>query len=162
MTLHVCTSLAFQQSRIRPRTQLLKQTRGSPSSPATVRAWQLFYLLACLAPPGRSFVALTCEYVHSARAPGPAAAPSEARDWAARTWTALKRSTKAGPRRQVGRLANTAAWQVLDAQCPPSTQRQRARVPHNALKPCTMRCWTVSLTHAAGQLQRHSRLAQQL
>ena len=82
--------------------QLLKQTRGCPPGPATTRAWQLFYLLACLAPPGRSFVALVCEYVHSAGAPGPASAPGEAHEWAARAWMALKRSTKAGPRRQVG------------------------------------------------------------
>jgi len=66
-----------------------------------VRAWQLFYLLACLAPPGRSFVALVCEYVHSSGAPGQAAAAGEAREWAAKTWSALKRTTKAGPRRQV-------------------------------------------------------------
>lgn len=81
--------------------QLLKQTRGGPPGVPMVRAWQLFYLLACLAPPGRAFVALVCEYVHSAGAAGVAAAPGEARQWAAKTWAALKRSTKAGPRRQV-------------------------------------------------------------
>lgn len=80
---------------------MLKQTRGSPPGPAAVRAWQLFYLLACLAPPGRAFVALVCEYVHSAGAAGALGAPGEAREWAAKTWAALKRSTKAGPRRQV-------------------------------------------------------------
>lgn len=66
-----------------------------------MRAWQLFYLLACLAPPGRAFVALVCEYVHSAGAAGALGAPGEARDWAVKTWAALKRSTKSGPRRQV-------------------------------------------------------------
>jgi MyTH4 domain len=62
--------------------QLLKQTRGSAAGLQTVRAWQLFYLLACLAPPGRAFVALVCEYVHSAGAAGALGAPGEARDWA--------------------------------------------------------------------------------
>ena len=81
--------------------QLLKQTRGSTAGLQTVRAWQLFYLLACLAPPGRAFVALVCEYVHSAGAAGALGAPGEARDWAVKTWAALKRSTKSGPRRQV-------------------------------------------------------------
>lgn len=79
---------------------MLKQTRGAPEGPPTTAAWQLFYLLACVAPPGRAFVALVCEYVHAAAAPG-APAMGGARDWAAKSWVALKHSTKAGARRQV-------------------------------------------------------------
>lgn len=70
------------------------------AGPPTTAAWQLFYLLACLVPPGRAFVALVCEYVHAAAAPA-APALDGARDWAVKTWTALKHSTKAGARRQV-------------------------------------------------------------
>lgn len=95
--------------------QLLKQTRGAMAGPPTTAAWQLFYLLACLVPPGRAFVALVCEYVHAAAAPA-APALDGARDWAVKTWTALKHSTKSGARRQV-RQGCTHPPEPLPSRC---------------------------------------------
>ena len=78
--------------------QLLKQSRGNPSS-SSHRAWELFYLVASTMPPSKDFVGLVSEYVHTV-------AHNEAEDasvkvMAQSTWSSLKRSAKAGARRTV-------------------------------------------------------------
>jgi len=93
--------------------QLVKQTRGNPLPHSRARAWELFTLVAAAMPPSKDFTGLISEYVHSVVRDGPAAisaaggAPAPApgdeavRAAAEATWSALKRSTKAGPRRTV-------------------------------------------------------------
>ena len=80
--------------------QLLKQTRGNPDTGSAVRAWQLFLLTGATAPPSKDFVGLISEYVHGA-SHNEVDGPLEVRAWALRTWSALKRSAKAGTRRSV-------------------------------------------------------------
>lgn len=65
------------------------------------QAWELFFLVASVMPPSKEFVSLVSEYVHTVAHPdGPTASP-EVQALAGKTWTALKRSAKAGPRRTV-------------------------------------------------------------
>ena len=64
------------------------------------QAWELFYLVASTMPPSKEFVGLVSEYVHTV-AHGDAEGDARVRELAGRTWAALKRSAKAGPRRTV-------------------------------------------------------------
>ncbi|MEW5314403.1 MAG: hypothetical protein WDW38_005908 [Sanguina aurantia] len=77
--------------------QLLKQTRANPGQPSRVRAWELFYLVSSTMPPSKDFVGLVSEYIHSV-AHDESEHPA-IKALAGRTWTSLKRSAKAGPRR---------------------------------------------------------------
>ncbi|KIY99686.1 hypothetical protein MNEG_8273, partial [Monoraphidium neglectum] len=88
--------------------QLVRQTRGNPLPASRARAWELFTLVAASMPPSKDFTGLISEYVHGVVRDGPAAtsgggapAPGDeaVRTAAEATWAALKRSTKAGPRR---------------------------------------------------------------
>ena len=83
-----------------PASQLLKQTRGNPDLEGTVRAWMMFLLIAATAPPGKEFVGIVSEYVHGV-SHNEAGVHEEVRAWAMRTWTALKRTAKAGSRQTV-------------------------------------------------------------
>mmetsp|Transcript_37392 Transcript_37392/g.110381 ORF Transcript_37392/g.110381 Transcript_37392/m.110381 type:complete len:1168 (-) Transcript_37392:781-4284(-) len=77
--------------------QLLKQTRGNPSAASTLKAWELFHVVASTMPPSKEFVGLISEYVHMVvqnEAGDPAV-----RDMATRAYSALNRSAKSGPRR---------------------------------------------------------------
>jgi hypothetical protein len=65
-----------------------------------MQAWELFFMVASTMPPSKEFVGLVSEYVHTV-AHGDAEVDEEARSLAGRTWGALKRSAKAGPRRTV-------------------------------------------------------------
>ena len=80
--------------------QLLKQTRGNPDSDSAVRAWMMMLLTAATAPPGKEFVGIVSEYVHS-MSHNESEVPEEIRAWAMRTWAALKRTAKAGSRQSV-------------------------------------------------------------
>uniref|UniRef100_A0A383VU44 Kinesin motor domain-containing protein n=1 Tax=Tetradesmus obliquus TaxID=3088 RepID=A0A383VU44_TETOB len=77
--------------------QLVKQTRGNPSPSSRSKAWGLFNLVAASMPPSKDFTGLISEYVHSALQDMEEG--EEAKEAAAATWAALKRSTKCGPRR---------------------------------------------------------------
>ena len=66
-----------------------------------VQAWELFFLVASVMPPSKEFVSLVSEYVHTVAHPDGPAGAEDAQRLAAKTWTALKRSAKAGPRRTV-------------------------------------------------------------
>jgi len=77
--------------------QLLKQTRGNPNVNSRTKAWELFQLTAATMPPSKDFVGLVSEYIH-----GVAHDDNEVpavRNLASKTWSGLKRSAKAGPRR---------------------------------------------------------------
>ena len=87
--------------------QLIKQTRGAPSPASAARAWQVFFAVAACMPPGREFTGLVSEYVHAAsRDEGE---PEEVCALAARTWAALKRTTKAGQRRTLPEMGEIDA-----------------------------------------------------
>eukprot|EP00878_Enallax_costatus_P030168 GHUV01032825.1.p1 GENE.GHUV01032825.1~~GHUV01032825.1.p1 ORF type:complete len:1266 (+),score=433.04 GHUV01032825.1:2206-6003(+) len=77
--------------------QLVKQTRGNPSSHSRAKAWGMFNLVAASMPPSKDFTGLISEYIHSAVQDMDDA--EEAKQAAVATWQALKRSTKCGPRR---------------------------------------------------------------
>ena len=79
--------------------QLLKQSRGN-STASSALAWELFFLVASAMPPSKDFVGLVSEYVHTV-AHGDLEVDAASRALAQRTWTALKRSAKAGTRRTV-------------------------------------------------------------
>lgn len=66
-----------------------------------LQAWELFFLVASVMPPSKEFVSLVSEYVHTVAHPDGPAGAEDAQRLAAKTWTALKRSAKAGPRRTV-------------------------------------------------------------
>ena len=74
-----------------------------------VQAWELFFLVASVMPPSKEFVSLVSEYVHTVAHPDGPAGAEDAQRLAAKTWTALKRSAKAGPRRTVSRTRPTVA-----------------------------------------------------
>ncbi len=65
-----------------------------------MRAWMMFLLIAATAPPGKEFVGIVSEYVHGV-SHNEAGVHDEVRAWAMRTWTALKRTAKAGSRQTV-------------------------------------------------------------
>ncbi|GBF96810.1 hypothetical protein Rsub_09666 [Raphidocelis subcapitata] len=86
--------------------QLVRQTRGNPLPHSRARAWELFTLVAAAMPPSKDFTGLISEYIHGVvrdglAAAGCAPAPGDeaVRAAAEAMWGALKRSTKAGPRR---------------------------------------------------------------
>lgn len=87
--------------------QLIKQTRGGPGGAPTLRAWQLLLVVAASMPPGRDFTGLVSEYVHTASRDE--AEDEGVRALAARTWAALKRTTKAGQRRTLPEMAEIDA-----------------------------------------------------
>jgi hypothetical protein len=87
--------------------QLVKQTRGCPAPAQRARAWQLTLLLASVAPPTKEFTALVSEYVHAAAHDGDE--EEEVRALAARAWSAVKRTAKAGQRRSLPDLAELDA-----------------------------------------------------
>ena len=75
------------------------------------QAWELFFLVASVMPPSKEFVSLVSEYVHTVAHPDGPSACEEVQRLAAKTWTALKRSAKAGPRRTVRVAGNVCAGQ---------------------------------------------------
>eukprot|EP00798_Chlamydomonas_sp_ICE-L_P023239 gene23239-30463_t len=77
--------------------QLLKQTNGNPSLDSKIKGWELMQLTAATMPPSKDFVTLVSEYIHGVAQD--ATEEEEVQSIAARTWTYLKRSAKAGPRR---------------------------------------------------------------
>lgn len=79
--------------------QLIKQSRGNVT-PSAVRAWELFLLVASTMPPSKEFVGLVSEYVHT-MSHTDQDADARVKQLALRTWSALKRSAKAGARRTV-------------------------------------------------------------
>ena len=72
---------------------------------SALQAWELFFLVASVMPPSKEFVSLVSEYVHTVAHPEGPAAAQEVQQLTGKTWTALKRSAKAGPRRTVSALA---------------------------------------------------------
>ena len=66
-----------------------------------MQAWELFFLVASVMPPSKEFVSLVSEYVHTVAHPDGPSACEEVQQLAGKTWNALKRSAKAGPRRTV-------------------------------------------------------------
>ena len=52
-------------------------------------------------PPSKEFVSLVSEYVHTVAHPDGPTGSEEVQHLACKTWNALKRSAKAGPRRTV-------------------------------------------------------------
>lgn len=79
--------------------QLLKQSRGNATATA-VSGWELFYVVASTMPPSKEFVGLVSEFVHTV-AHHDAEVNQAVKAMANQTWTALKRSVKAGTRRTV-------------------------------------------------------------
>ena len=77
-----------------------------------MQAWELFFLVASVMPPSKEFVSLVSEYVHTVAHPDGPAGAEDAQRLAAKTWTALKRSAKAGPRRTVSRPRPTKALEL--------------------------------------------------
>jgi len=65
------------------------------------QAWELFFLVAAVMPPSKEFVSLVSEYVHTVAHPDGPTGSEEVQRLACKTWNALKRSAKAGPRRMV-------------------------------------------------------------
>ncbi|CAK0740574.1 hypothetical protein CVIRNUC_001260 [Coccomyxa viridis] len=88
--------------------QLLKQSRGNTTA-SCAKAWELFFLVASVMPPSKEFVSLVSEYVHTVAHPDGPAGAEDAQRLAAKTWTALKRSAKAGPRRTLPALEEIEA-----------------------------------------------------
>lgn len=89
--------------------QLIKQSRGNVSASA-YRAWELFLMLASTCPPSKEFVGLVSEYVHTV-SHNEQELDKKVKKLALRTWHALKRSAKAGPRRTVSPLTQfLARW----------------------------------------------------
>ncbi|KAG1674602.1 hypothetical protein FOA52_001851 [Chlamydomonas sp. UWO 241] len=77
--------------------QLLKQTRGNPDPAPTLKAWELFSVVAATMPPSKDFLGLVSEYIHAVAHDEGQLQP--VRQLASRTWNSLKRSAKSGPRR---------------------------------------------------------------
>ncbi|MCO5554889.1 hypothetical protein L7F22_008427 [Adiantum nelumboides] len=79
--------------------QVSKQTRNNPDKFSSVKSWELLYLCASAMPPGKDVAAYLSEYVHDV---GHAQdVDSEIQALALKTWSALRRTVKAGPRRTV-------------------------------------------------------------
>jgi hypothetical protein len=78
---------------------VMKQTRSCPDAKQLVRGWELFAIVSATVPPSRDFQPAVTEYVHAAV--HDVCTPPEALALALRAWAALKRVTKAGPRRAV-------------------------------------------------------------
>jgi hypothetical protein len=87
--------------------QLLKQTRGCPNPSARAKAWQLFYLCAAVMPPTKDFMSLVSEYVHLCA--NDDEEEEEVRALAQKTWTAMKRTAKAGQRRTLPEMSEIDA-----------------------------------------------------
>jgi pyruvoyl-dependent arginine decarboxylase (PvlArgDC) len=79
--------------------QLLKQSRGNNTQTA-IHGWELFFAVASTMPPSKEFVGLVSEYVHTV-AHNDGEVNQKVKSMANLTWTALKRSVKAGTRRTV-------------------------------------------------------------
>ena len=77
------------------------------------QAWELFFLVASVMPPSKEFVSLVSEYVHTVAHPDGPTGCEEVQRLAAKTWTALKRSAKAGPRRTVSIQASPAPLSAI-------------------------------------------------
>lgn len=79
--------------------QVSKQTRNNPDRFSSMKAWELLYLSASAMPPGKDVAAYLSEYVHDV---GHAQdVDPEIQALALKTWNALRRTIKAGPRRTV-------------------------------------------------------------
>ncbi|KAH7296226.1 hypothetical protein KP509_26G014500 [Ceratopteris richardii] len=77
--------------------QVSKQTRNNPDKFSSVKSWELLYLCASAMPPGKDVAAYLSEYVHDV---GHAQdVDPEIQALALKTWSALRRTVKAGPRR---------------------------------------------------------------
>lgn len=83
--------------------QIIKQTRGCPNPSAKAKAWQLMFMTAATMPPTKDFIGLVSEYVHLCA--NDDEEEPEVRDLALSTWTAMKRTAKAGQRRSLPELA---------------------------------------------------------
>ncbi len=101
--MHRCARQGIKKAELKDELymQLLKQSRGN-GTPSSARAWELLFLVASAMPPSKDFVGLVSEYVHTI-AHGDAEVDAASRALAQRTWSALKRSAKAGTRRTVRR-----------------------------------------------------------
>eukprot|EP00250_Pteridium_aquilinum_P011824 c20331_g1_i1 orf=2-3601(-) len=79
--------------------QVSKQTRNNPDKSSSIKAWELLYLCASAMPPGKDVAAYLSEYVHDV---GHAQdVDPEIQTLSLKTWNALRRTIKAGPRRTV-------------------------------------------------------------
>eukprot|EP01018_Ginkgo_biloba_P020176 Gb_23073 [translate_table: standard] len=79
--------------------QISKQTCNNPDRSYLLKAWELMYLCASAMPPGKDIGTYLSEYVHDVA--NALNGDPEIQNLALRTWTALKRSVKAGPRRTI-------------------------------------------------------------
>ena len=87
--------------------QLLKQTRGCPSSASRAKAWQLLHMTASCMPPTKDFMGLVSEYVHLCANDDDE--EEEIRALAKKSWDAMKRTAKAGQRRTLPELTELDA-----------------------------------------------------
>ena len=94
-------SQAMKRAELRDELymQIIKQSRGNASANAS-KAWELFLMLASTTPPSKEWVGLVSEYVHTV-SHNEAELDRNVKRLALKTWHALKRSSKAGPRRTV-------------------------------------------------------------
>lgn len=87
--------------------QVSKQTRNNPDKFSSIKAWELLYLCASAMPPGKDVAAYLSEYAHDV---GHAQdVDPEIQALALKTWNALRRTIKAGPRRTVPLQAEVEA-----------------------------------------------------
>uniref|UniRef100_A0A7S0Y9G8 Kinesin motor domain-containing protein n=1 Tax=Polytomella parva TaxID=51329 RepID=A0A7S0Y9G8_9CHLO len=77
--------------------QLVKQTRGNPNLESRAKAWELLYLVSSTMPPSKEFLTLVSEFIHAVAHDD--VEEQMIKSLAAKTWSGLKRSAKAGPRR---------------------------------------------------------------
>ena len=93
----LATSLKRADLRDELYASLVKQTRGEAAAPpAALRAWVLLRALAAVAPPSPSLAPLVTSHIHAAAS---AAGDPAVADAARGAWTALRASSRAGPRR---------------------------------------------------------------
>ena len=82
--------------------QLVKQTRGCPSPAMRAKAWQLFFITASCMPPTKDYLSMVSEYIHGVAHDDDE--DDEVRTLAKNTWSAMKRTAKAGQRRTLPEL----------------------------------------------------------
>lgn len=77
--------------------QVLKQTRGCPNPSQRAKAWQLFFITASCMPATKDYLSMVSEYIHQCAHDDDE--EEEIRTLAKKTWSAMKRTAKAGQRR---------------------------------------------------------------
>ncbi len=82
--------------------QLLKQTRGCPSPSQKAKAWQLFFIAASCMPATKDYLSMVSEYIHQCAHDGDE--EEDVKKLAQKTWSAMKRTAKAGQRRTLPEL----------------------------------------------------------